>query len=258
VIPSPTDARFSPEYSKTYEVGLKSEWLDHRLLVNTALYYTNYDGIQLNIQQGISPVYTNAGDAKIKGAELDVSWLVGAGLKLNVAADYIDAYYTSVNANANIPESALPDGTTICPATAIINNPPPPHPICGISPPGLTQTDAKLPKTPKYKIAFFPQYDYYLASKADVRLMAAFTYTADLYNDSLNTPQLWRPATRNLDASIHYISPEAMYDLSFGGSNLTNDRYVTAGSPNYGAGEVGGYYNPPRMWYASIRVNFKP
>jgi len=49
-----------------------------------------------------------------------------------------------------------------------------------------------------------------------------------------------------------------MYDLSFGGSNLTNDRYVTAGSPNYGAGEVGGYYNTPRMWYASIRVNFKP
>jgi iron complex outermembrane recepter protein len=258
VIPSPADARFSPEYSKTYEVGLKSEWLDHRLLVNTALYYTNYDGIQLNIQQGISPVYTNAGDAKIKGAELDVSWLVGAGLKLNVAADYIDAYYTSVNPNANIPQYGLPDGTTACPATAIINNPPPPHQICPVNPPGLTQTDAKLPKTPKYKIAFFPQYDYYLASKADVRLMAAFTYTADLYNDSLNTPQLWRPATRNLDASIHYISPEAMYDLSFGGSNLTNDRYVTAGSPNYGAGEVGGYFNPPRMWYASIRVNFKP
>ena len=71
VIPSPTDARFSPEYSKTYEVGLKSEWLDHRLLANAALYYTNYDGIQLNIQQGISPVYTNAGNADIKGAELD-------------------------------------------------------------------------------------------------------------------------------------------------------------------------------------------
>jgi hypothetical protein len=28
--------------------------------------------------------------------------------------------------------------------------------------------------------------------------------------------------------------------------------------PQLRAGEVGGYYNPPRMWYASIRVNFKP
>jgi iron complex outermembrane receptor protein len=51
------------------------------------------------------------------------------------------------------------------------------------------------------------------------------------------------------------VSPSSLYDFAVGGTNLTNDRYVTAGSPNYGAGEVGGYYNPPRMWYATLRVN---
>jgi iron complex outermembrane receptor protein len=56
-----------------------------------------------------------------------------------------------------------------------------------------------------------------------------------------------------LDASLHYVSADDLYDVSVGGTNLTNDRYVTAGSPNYGAGEVGGYYNPPRMWYVSLR-----
>jgi hypothetical protein len=54
-IPAAQDARFGPEYSKTYELGLKSEWLDHHLLANAAVYFTNYDDIQLNIQQGISP-----------------------------------------------------------------------------------------------------------------------------------------------------------------------------------------------------------
>ncbi len=122
VITSPAEARFSPEYSKTWEVGLKSEWLDHTLLANAALYYTQYDGIQLNVQKGISPVYTNAGNADIKGAELDLKWLVGAGLQLNVAADYIDAYYTEVTPSANFPQTALPDGTTVCPAGP---------PICG-------------------------------------------------------------------------------------------------------------------------------
>ena len=69
-------------------------------------------------------------------------------------------------------------------------------------------------------------------------------------------PELRRPASRNLDASIHYISSGGKYDLAFGGTNLTNDRYCTAGSPNAGAGEVGCYYNPPLMWYVSLRAEF--
>jgi iron complex outermembrane recepter protein len=255
-IASPTDARFSPEYSSTYELGLKSEWFSHRLLTNAAVYYTKYDAIQLNIQQGISPVYTNAGDADIKGAELELQWLVGGGLQINVSGDYIDAYYTSVNAYANIPQSILPDGSNSCPATGLVEQPPPPHPACAVQPAGVTQLDAKLPKTPKYKGSIWPTYDYLLPSKATLRLLAAFTYTAEMYNDALNTPELRRPASRQLDASLHYISPNGKYDLAFGGTNLTDDRYCTAGSPNAGAGEVGCYYNAPRMWYVSLRAEF--
>jgi iron complex outermembrane recepter protein len=256
VIASPKDAEFQPEYSKTWELGMKSEWFDRRLRANAALFYTDYDGIQLNIQQGISPVYTNAGNAKIKGAELELQSLVGYGLQLNVAASYIDAYYTYVNPNANIPQYALPDGSNVCPATAIVGVPP--HPVCAVNPPGVTQLDAKLPKTPKYKLTFDPEYSHSLPNDATLRLLAAFTYTAEMFNDALNTPQLRRPPTRSLDGSIHYVSPTSLYDFAVGGTNLTNDRYVTAGSPNYGAGEVGGYYNPPREWYASVRVNFQP
>ena len=255
-ITSPEAARFSPEYSSTYELGLKSEWFDRRVLANAAVYYTEYNGIQLNIQQGISPVYTNAGNAKIKGAELELQWLVGGGLQINVSGDYIDAYYTYVNPYANIPQSLNPDGSNNCPATGLVQQPPPPHPACAFQPPGVTQLDAKLPKTPKWKGTIWPSYDYRLPSQATVRLLAAFTYTGEIWNDALNTPELRRPASRNLDASLHYISPNGKYDLAFGGTNLTNDRYCTAGSPNAGAGEVGCYYNPPLMWYVSLRAEF--
>jgi len=256
VITDPTFARFSPEYSETYELGLKSEMFNRRLLANAAVYYTNYDGIQLNIQQGISPVYTNAGNAKIKGAELELQWLVGGGLQINLSGDYIDAYYTYVNPHANIPQSLNADGSNNCPATAIVPTPPPPHPICAFQPAGVTQLDAKLPKTPKYKGSIWPSYDYILPSQSTLRLLAAFTYTSEIWNDSLNTPELRRPASRQLDASIHYISQGGKYDFAFGGTNLTNDRYCTAGSPNAGAGEVGCYYNPPLMWYLSLRAQF--
>jgi outer membrane receptor protein involved in Fe transport len=73
---------------------------------------------------------------------------------------------------------------------------------------------------------------------------------------SITGRRLHRPASRNLDASIHYASSGGKYDLAFGGTNLTDDRYCTAGSPNAGAGEVGCYYNPPRMWYLSLRAEF--
>jgi iron complex outermembrane receptor protein len=91
-----------------------------------------------------------------------------------------------------------------------------------------------------------------------IRLIPSYTYTSTLFNDSLNTPQLKRPVTNMVDASIHYVSANQLYDVAFGGTNLTDDRFVTAGSPNYGAGEVGGYFNPPRMWYLSLRAKFKP
>jgi iron complex outermembrane receptor protein len=245
-IASPKEAEFSPEYSKTWELGVKSEWFNHAVRANAAVYYTDYKNIQLNIQTGISPVYENAGNAKIKGAEFEVQSVLGHGLMLNFVGSYIDAYYTYVNPISGIPQYALPDGTVVCPQG------------CAVTSPGVSPLDAKLPKTPKYKVSIGPEYDYMLPNEATLRLIGDFTYTAQMFNDALNTPQLRRPPSRMLNGSIHYVSPAGLYDLAFGGTNLTNDRYVTAGSPNYGAGEVGGYFNPPREWYASIRVKFAP
>jgi iron complex outermembrane recepter protein len=247
-------AQFSPEYTKTWELGMKSEWLDHHLKANAALYYTDYDGIQLDIQQGISPVYTNAGNAKIKGAELELQGVVGGGLSLNFSGSYIDAYYTYVNPNANIPQEILePLGLNVCPATGI--NPATGGPICNIV--AGNPLDARLPKTPKYKLTFYPEYTVLLPNQSSIRMIVDFTYTAEMFNDALNTPELRDPATRMLDASVHYVSPSEKYDVALGGTNITNDRFITTGSPNIGAGEVGGTYNEPAEWYLQLTAHFK-
>jgi len=257
-ITSPADARFQPEYSSTFELGLKSELLDHHLLVNGAVYYTKYDGIQLNIQEGISPVYVNAGDARIKGAEIETQYIVGGGLQLNLTGSFINAYYVSTLPGANFPQYALPDGSTVCPNGGVNPINPALASICTFKGDGTSSSNAKLPKTPRWKVTFDPEYTFTLANQAQIRLIPSYTYTDTLFNDSLNTPQLKRPVTNMVDASVHYVSPNALYDFALGGTNLTDTRFVTAGSPNYGAGEVGGYYNPPRMWYLSLRVKFKP
>jgi iron complex outermembrane receptor protein len=253
-IQSAEQAQFSPETTKAWELGLKSSWLNNHLRANAAAFYTEYNGIQLNIQQGISPVYTNAGNARLIGGELELQSFLGHGLQINFAGSYIHAYYTYVNPFANIPQHFLPDGTNVCPSTQVAGNPP--APICALHDPGVSQLDAQLPKTPKYKLSIFPQYDLVLGNESTLRFLADYTYTAHMFNDSLNTPQLYRPPTHMFNAAVHYIAPDNSYDVALGGTNITNDRFVTAGSPNAGAGEVGGYFNEPREWYLQVTARF--
>jgi iron complex outermembrane receptor protein len=221
-IASGTEAEFGPETAKTSELGFKSRLLDRRMQLNGALFYTEYDDIQLNVQQGPSPVYQNAGDATIKGAELEMQWLLGGGFALELAGAYIDAEYDFIN-----PDTLIP-------------------------------ADADLPKTPEYKFTVSPSYNFTLPNGAGMRLAVDYTRVAEMFNDSLNTPELRRPATTALAAQIHYIAPNENYEFILGGTNLTNDRWLTTGSINLAAGEKVGTYNRPIEWYLTARVNVGP
>ena len=88
-----------------------------------------------------------------------------------------------------------------------------------------------------------------------MRLALDYTYTAELFNDSLNTENLKRPSVDNLNAAIRYQSPGGKYEVAVGGTNLTDERYLVTGSINEAAGEHVGTYSRPPEWYATVRVN---
>ncbi|MGH8261979.1 MAG: TonB-dependent receptor, partial [Steroidobacteraceae bacterium] len=117
--------------------------------------------------------------------------------------------------------------------------------------------DNKLPKTPKYKYTVSPQYEFGLSNSGKIRFGVDYTRTADMFNDAPNLALLHRPSTDNLSAAIHYLSPSEKYELTVGGTNLTDDRYLTVGSVNGAEGETVGTYNAPREWYATIRMKFE-
>jgi len=213
-------AAFGPEKARTYELGLKSDMLNSHLRSNLALFYTNYTGIQLNIQVGASPVLQNAGNATLKGAELELQAVADNGLALNVTGGYIDAKYDVILAPAFL---------------------------------GITTANA-LPKTPKTKYTIGPQYEASLANSGKLRFGVDYTHTAEMYNDALNTPDLKRAATTNVNAAIHYLSPGNKYELTVGGTNLSDDRYIAVGSTNGAEGEHVATYSQPREWYLSVRA----
>ena len=216
------DAAFAPEFADSYEAGLKAELFDNHLIVNTAIFYTDYTDIQLNEQVGPSPILKNAGNATLQGIEVEAQAAFAGGFGFYFAAGYIDAEYDDINEG-----------------------------VAGIT------TDSDLPKTPEYSVNFGPTFDFNVANGGAVRLALDYTYTAELFNDSLNTEDLRRPSVDNLNAVIRYQSPGGKYEVSVGGTNLTDERYLVTGSVNEAAGEHVGTYSRPPEWYATVRVNME-
>ncbi len=222
---------FGPERSKTYEAGVKSEWLDHSLQVNLAAFYTDYDGIQLNFQEGLSPTIQNAGNARIMGFEAEGRWLLGHGFSVQGAAGYMDAEYTSLEPGLN--------GTNTCSQ--------PTSPCITLS--------SQLPKTPKWKVSISPQYLMEI-DQSKIRFAVDYTYTTSMYNDSFNTSILERPATSMLDPSVTFIAPRDRYEVVVGGTNVTNQRYLVTGNEDASSGLLYGSYNAPAEWYVTVRTKF--
>lgn len=90
---------FDPEFILSYEAGLKSEWLDGRLLVNGAVFYYDYDDFQTNIYQwnvqqnaAVSRMQ-NAGDASVKGAEFSVQAAPVDNLRLHFSLGLLSTEY---------------------------------------------------------------------------------------------------------------------------------------------------------------------
>jgi iron complex outermembrane recepter protein len=90
------DSRFEPEKIQSYELGLKSDWLQHTLRVNIAGYYYIYNNFQsialAPVQNSIVPQYlTQSGDLEGKGVDLELIWVPVEGLTLSSDSGYIDS-----------------------------------------------------------------------------------------------------------------------------------------------------------------------
>jgi iron complex outermembrane recepter protein len=227
--PLPTAPGFDEEKATTFELGVKSTLIDRMLQVNAAVFHTNYKGIQLNFQQGISPTIQNAGDAKIKGFEIEVTAAPARGLTLNASVGYLDATYKSVLVPAQVAAN---------PAQA------------GVLPGG------DLPKSPKWKFNFSPRYELGLESGAKVILLADYTHTSSLWNDTERAFLLQRSATDLLNGSITFREPDAHWDVTLGMTNITNERYLVTGQAQIAGGQFYGTYSRPREWYAKLGLKF--
>ena len=101
---------FGPEYVNAYELGLKSELFSRTVLLNLAVFRSNYSDLQVafwDLPAGggpATPHIRNAAASRSQGVEVEAQWVAGRNFRLSANATYLDAYFVSY---ANGPATVL-------------------------------------------------------------------------------------------------------------------------------------------------------
>ena len=222
---------FEPEELKTIEVGAKTQFFDNRMRLNGALFYNDYTGVTATFgdcTEQFGPVFgvpcllnSNAGDAKVKGAELELDVIPIDGLQIDGSFSVLDFEYKRVN-----------------PATGI----------------GL---DAITQYTPEMTWSIGAQYAYetgfgVITPRLDV------SYQDDMFTTPDNAPGGKVDAYTLLNGRITFEDPENDWVLALEVRNLTDKLYYTTKGEGVtgGSGFDNGSPGLPRTWMVSVRRNF--
>jgi iron complex outermembrane receptor protein len=224
---------FNPEHLDTIEIGVKTDLLDRRLRINAAIFYNLYKDMQ--VTQNItytdgrnSASIINAGRAKTKGIELELTAVPTENLKLGFAAAYLDAKYTEydtffLNPTTNTTQTVSYAGNRL------MNSP-------KFS--GSASISYSIPSGPG-KTTFFLQ-DNYSGSK--------FTNFDDL-------PQELIPSINLVNANLTWAPNDERWSVGLYGRNLANKKYY--GQKLYLAGVFAiASLGAPREYGVDIKYNW--
>ncbi|WP_235537503.1 TonB-dependent receptor [Sphingomonas sp. Root1294] len=81
------------EVATTYEVGVKTRWLDRRLTINAAVFQSDLKNAQFRLfdQATLANIGVNTDKSRQRGLEIDANLRAADNLSINAAIGYIDA-----------------------------------------------------------------------------------------------------------------------------------------------------------------------
>ena len=215
---------FAPETALTYEVGVRSEWLDRRLRINGTIFHTAYDDIQLREQTIVAGQPTtlieNAARARIRGAELELTALVASDFTLQAAYGHLSPRYLDVG---RVPRLTLGSRFQRTPSDTL---------------------SVSMNKRIRLRTGTIELHgDFSYRSKEQFQITAA-------PND--------QDGYGLFGGRIEYLEPDELWSVALFGTNLLDRRYRTAGRGTL-INQVGFAYSsvgPPREIGLQVRSRF--
>jgi iron complex outermembrane receptor protein len=227
---------FGAETLTAYEAGFKTDLFDRILRLNGAAYYSDYKDIQLTLLScpqfggpGPCALPQNAGNAHIKGAELEATIDPRNGLLVDGSVSYLDFKYTSINPQAGGPTA-----------------------------PGGVQVGMVPPYTPKWKWAGGIQYKIDLGNSGSLTPRVDASYQSHIYSNAVNGPRNRIGAYTLANARLTWRNQADDLEVAFEVTNLFDKYYYLTSFDltGAGAGFVAAQPGRPREWAVSVKKTF--
>ena len=221
-----------PETAKVFEIGLKTELFDRRMRFNVAAFVTDYEDLQLTFNVdpdgagpigAFVPVLANAGEARMKGVELDAQLVATDWLRFDLSAGFLDAEYRSFSDLARQQLGTLPD---------------------------------KLPNAPRFTGNFGATLDLMRGTSGHLYLRADYAHKSEQYKEFTNDPTLRQDAYDILNASLNYETGDGHWSAALGATNFTDEIYIVSGVSNGGIGYSQAVVSRPREWFLQLKYSY--
>ncbi|WP_339691800.1 TonB-dependent receptor [uncultured Parasphingorhabdus sp.] len=208
---------FTPEYVKSIELGLKTDFWDGRGRLNATLFRAEYSDLQVpGILPGSTDFITlNAADSLVQGLELEGSVRIVEDLTIFSNVGLTDAKYKELSAAA-IAASLGP----------------------------------KLQRTPDVTAQVGLVGSVYIANEHKLTLAADAQYTSSYETGPSNTLAGSVGGQTTVNAQLSWTPPSEKWELSFGCKNCTNNVYVVQEL----LGQI--FANDPRRFTVTARFNY--
>ena len=213
--------QYDPEFAKSYEVGMKAQFMDNRLQVNATGFYNDFEDKQdSNVVNDaetntVATVFENIGGLEYLGLELETRFVVSEHLDIFSTAGWLDAKYNGFFSKGFIPIQDLRPET---PAQNV---------------------DFLTPKlAPEWTFGVGGTYTMEVGP-GELSLQTKWNYVSKQETDTFNDPGTQFGAQKFLNAQIGYVWDK--FRLVVFGQNLTNERQEISGFlPGlFGTGGVG-------------------
>ena len=198
---SPSLETFDPEDVFAFEAGVKTSGLENRLTFNAAVFYTEIEDYQANVNLAgeLVPRRRNVGTLETRGAEADVKWLATEYWQLMGSVGYVDAEITEVARDANGNDFVV-DGV----------------PIKGNVP----------VNTPEWSFSVISDYTRPIGDSMDAQVLISANWADERYLELENGPDHRVDAYTTIDASLSLMSQDRKWKASLWGKNLTDEEYL--------------------------------
>ena len=214
---------FDPEIVDSFELGLKSRFLEDRAQVNVSAFYNDYQDLQVNFLLFTLFTTDNAAEATIQGIEVESTFIPVDNLQLNATVTWLDAEFDRYQFS---PTVAL-DGD-------ILN------------------------RAPEFTTALTAQYDWPLADGGAVMARVDFYWQDDVYYRVQNIDRHQGDAFHTLDLRLMWTGAGDRWVIDLFAKNVTdedNQRGLTVSDGlSTGSNSFVTYY-PPRTY--GVRVGWR-